>query len=989
MLAIHLLGAASLTHPDHHPIQLRRRARLLLFYIAAHAQPVSREHCTSVFWPDASTDAARQLLRTSLHQIKVACGDVVVSQQQYLALHPEVHVDVRELRRLRAGDPAIDQLSAHPPGLFCHDVSQSDSLDFDAWVEGERQQWQQRLGELFFGHAQWHQAQGHLSAALVHCQTALRYAPLREDIVQLMMRLHYATNDRAGAIASYERLSQALDDQLGVPPMPATQELYDLIVTDRLTGPSLAPTPSPLPALREPVPSSTQLFVGRHAELERLRQLPWDGRVVAIVGEPGIGKSTLAQEFLRQHHTGHVIQVSAFAGDQYLPYQAVIGPIRTLMHHPASQAILDHAVLAPVWQSELRRLWPELPGEAPSELPTEGGELRLPEAVALLLERLCHGQSLAILLDDAGWIDEASLRLYRAIQRRGFAMPWLMVVTMRHSDDTTAVHALMQQAERSHRFTRVPLAPLDTEAITTLVAHINPQVASSVVARAEGNPFMLVELLRQPEDMHLPTAISDLVQTRLQNLSEDCRSVLAAAAVSGRDFAMHETRLLSNLDDERFLCAIDEARQHGIIQLVDGQTGRFDHALTVESINQATGALRHARLHRALADILMEALPPPNARITTHLLAAGDTTCATHYAIAAARDAQQLGAWHTAEYYMRIGIQHLPIHQQASHWLELGEMLFMAGNERASIEALHHAIAIDESPNGRISDHARIALARSCIPAARYDEAIELSEPLMTHGDPDVAMHAAFVCGTAYSLLGEQLTRAQACLAMAESFCHAHHNDEFLPRIIFEQAGILAQQGQLADAVARYRDALFAAEQSPSANGHTWRILAHNNLAYHLHLLGDHHEAQRHVRLGFRFAERFGQRMSKSYLHSTSGEIALAHGEITTAEQQFRDGLVIAEHYGMQERIAGLTANLGLVALARGEADIARVLFTQALQQADALGVHHLATQIRIWLIPLLPVSQARQRFQEAQTLAQHSGRTHLLQQLNALPALD
>jgi ATP/maltotriose-dependent transcriptional regulator MalT len=280
-------------------------------------------------------------------------------------------------------------------------------------------------------------------------------------------------------------------------------------------------------------------------------------------------------------------------------------------------------------------------------------------------------------------------------------------------------------------------------------------------------------------------------------------------------------------------------------------------------------------------------------------------------------------------------------------------------------------------------------LARSCIPAARYDEAIELSEPLMTHGDPDVAMHAAFVCGTAYSLLGEQLTRAQACLAVAESFCHAHHNDEFLPRIIFEQAGILAQQGQLADAVARYRDALFAAEQSPSANGHTWRILAHNNLAYHLHLLGDHHEAQRHVRLGFRFAERFGQRMSKSYLHSTSGEIALAHGEITTAEQQFRDGLVIAEHYGMQERIAGLTATLGLVALARGEADIARVLFTQALQQADALGVHHLATQIRIWLIPLLPVSQARQRFQEAQTLAQHSGRTHLLQQLNALPALD
>lgn len=984
MLAIQLLGAARLSHSNHQPIQLRRRARLLLFYIAAHEHPVSREHCTALLWPDATADAARQLLRTSLHQIKVACGDVINSQQQYLALHPDVYVDVREIRAFRAGNPAIDQLSIDPPGLFCTDVGQSDSADFDLWVEAERQRWQQRLGELFFGQAQWHHTHGRLTVALTHCQVALHYAPLREDIVQFGMRLHYATNDRAGAIARYEHLSQALDDQLGVPPMPATQELYDLIITDRLPTSS---TPAPIvtvptSSIPETEAHVTQLFVGRHAELTRLHQLPWDGRVVAIVGEPGIGKSALAHEFLRQNQHVHTIYVSAFAGDQHLPYHAVIGPMRQFMQHPACRATMQQAVLAPIWQAELRRLWPELPGDAPSELPAEGGELRVPEAVAQLLEILCQGQRLVILLDDAGWIDEASLRLYRAMQRRGMNMPWMVMLTLRHSDDTTTLQPLIQQAERSQRLTRVALAPLDTHEVHTLVTHINPHVSRSVIARAEGNPFMLVELLRQPEDIRLPAAISELVQTRLKGLSDDCRSMLTAAAVSGRDFAIHEIRQLSNLDDDRLLRAIDEARQHGIIHFIDGQTGRFDHALTVESINHATGAIRSARLHRALADLLMASHPPPYARITTHLLAAGDTAQVPAHAIAAARDAHQLGAWHTAEYYMRIGIQYLPVHQQASHWLELGEMLFMAGNERASIDALQHAIAIDESPNGRIADQARIALARSCIPAARYDEAIELSEPLMTHDDPDVAMHAAFVCGTAYSLLGEQLTRAQECLAIAETLCRAHHHNDVLPRILFEQAGILAQQGQLEDAVSRYRDALHAAEQSPSASGHTWRILAHNNLGYHLHLLGDHHEALRHVRLGFRFAERFGQRMIQSYLYSTSGEISLAHGDYLTAEQQFRDGLVIAEHYGMQERIAGLTANLGLVAQTRGEDDLARMLFAQALQQADALGVHHLATQIRIWIIPLLPAAQAQQRFQEAWTLAQHSGRSRLLQQL-------
>jgi tetratricopeptide (TPR) repeat protein len=236
-----------------------------------------------------------------------------------------------------------------------------------------------------------------------------------------------------------------------------------------------------------------------------------------------------------------------------------------------------------------------------------------------------------------------------------------------------------------------------------------------------------------------------------------------------------------------------------------------------------------------------------------------------------------------------------------------------------AMDAFQQAIHNDSNSDCIVADQARIALARSYIPQARYDEVLAIATPLMHHHDQSIAMHAAFVCGTAHSLAGIDLMHAGELLAQAEQHCRSLNATDVLPRILFEQAGILAQQGDIATAVLRYRDALAAAEQDPAHHGRTWHILAHNNLAYHLLLIGQSDEAQRHVRSGLRLAQRAGIQMVQSYLLSTAGEIALAQGDINGAERMFYEGLNIAERYGMPERIAGLHANLGLVARAQAD----------------------------------------------------------------------
>ena len=165
-------------------------------------------------------------------------------------------------------------------------------------------------------------------------------------------------------------------------------------------------------------------------------------------------------------------------------------------------------------------------------------------------------------------------------------------------------------------------------------------------------------------------------------------------------------------------------------------------------------------------------------------------------------------------------------------------------------------------------------------------------------------------------------------------------------------------------------------------------ILFYNNLAYHLHLLKDP-TAVEYARQGLALAQEKGILSFLPYLWSTLGEIALAQNDLAAAEQHFNEGLSLAQQFSVPERIAGLTANLGLVAKQRGQRELAIEHLSSALAQAEALNIRFLATQIRLWLIPLLPPTEAEARahLAAARSIAEHDGYERLLSEAIHLEA--
>jgi len=737
-----------------------------------------------------------------------------------------------------------------------------------------------------------------------------------------------------------------------------------------------------------------------------------------IEGEPGLGKTRLAEEFIR---ASNAIALAGTAREleQALPYHPLIEALRGLLTRtdwPALRAGLE-AALPLVWLTEAARLLPELHPASASAPATD--ESRLWEGVHQFLLALARQHPVIIFLDDLHWADSSTLALLGYLIRRDDTQPALtFIAATRSAPPRSPLATLIQTLTREGRAQRLPLARLDSAAIMALAGQIcseNSAPLADWLARAsEGNPYILVELLRHAREQNLlredgtfdlaaltaspivPPSIYTLIQARLLRLSEAARRLLDAAVAIGREFQFEIAARAAALSESAALDALDEARAAGLIRIApDDPTGRlyeFDHTLTMEVAYREVGETRHRLMHRRVAEALESLyraqLDSVAGLLASHFSEGNAPERAAPYALRAGQRALSLAAATEAIAFFEMALQgENDLARRQEIYLALGQAQIQAGAFAQASETLRAAEALardHQDEAGR--EAAQLALAQSFLAQARYSEIIELAQSLLSGAQ---AASAEALWGTALSLEGADLAGAHQHLQKAAALLRDETGpvDHFrLGQVLFELGSIKAQQGDLPQAVSLYREALTLAETTHGPLAYPLRVLAYNNLAYHLHLLQDP-TAIDYAQKGLRLAQEKGVLGLQLFLLSTLGEIALAANEVDTAEKYFAEGLALAERLTMPERIAGLTANLGLVAVRRGQTASAIHRLSTALARADALGTRHLAAQIRVWLAPLLPREEARLTLAEARAIAESGGRKRLLEEVERLEA--
>src|SRR5215469_5454160 len=347
-------------------------------------------------------------------------------------------------------------------------------------------------------------------------------------------------------------------------------------------------------------PGMRDLFVGREAELGRLvhaldRAIAHDGRLVLLVGEPGIGKTRIARELaLRAAALGVAVRWGRCQETEGAPsYWPWVQVLRTHEQgEPQARAGPRDGALAALLADDVP------PPVVASEAESAHARFQLFETVAGALRKLCAESPLLVVLDDLHWADAASLLLLRFVATELADARLLVLGTYRDVEMRQGAGAgmLPELARAGERVLLGGLAEADVARL--LAARAGRVLPDGVVAAvqqvSDGNPFFVEELARtfegvpdaSPGALHLADHTRDVVRYRLRPLSAGGRHVLDAASVQGRDFEVSSLAAVCGLAPHDTLEALDEAARLGLLVAggAPSDAWRFAHALVRETV---------------------------------------------------------------------------------------------------------------------------------------------------------------------------------------------------------------------------------------------------------------------------------------------------------------------------------------------------------------------------------------------------------------------
>ena len=464
-------------------------------------------------------------------------------------------------------------------------------------------------------------------------------------------------------------------------------------------------------------------LVGRAVALEELRER-WriasngERQIVFITGEPGIGKTALAEEFLHQlAAAGRPIRIARGQCIEGFGSKEAYGPmldaLGRLSRGTQARAIVQILLTeAPTWLAQLPGLLTREHHEMLQREILGANRERMLREIAEALGSITSQTPLLLILEDLQWVDDSTVDLISALARRRTPARLMLLATCRTLDAEPASHPLKALVLDLlvHRLCReialTPLSEADVEAYLAAQSpgSTPPQGLSALVHRhSEGNPLFVVAALEhmakrnllanangrwqlqvplEQIELEVPDDLRHMIEAQLERLSAPEQSALGLASIAGASFSASVIGPAADIDSRALEDLYEElSRRHHIVRwigtqpLPDGsRTERYEfvHALYRQVLCDQQLPGRRARLHRQIGERLeamyaqqIEEVVP---ELTYHFEQASDSPKAIRYLAVAADIAERRHARVQADSMLARALElitHLPEAERA------------------------------------------------------------------------------------------------------------------------------------------------------------------------------------------------------------------------------------------------------------------------------------------------------------------------------------
>lgn len=418
------------------------------------------------------------------------------------------------------------------------------------------------------------------------------------------------------------------------------------------------------------------------------------GLLLCVSGEPGIGKTTLVEDFLGELSAGG--QPCSIArgrcserlagAEAYLPFlEALDG----LLHSPGSQPLARlMKLVAPTWYVQVS---PQVADSSAAGLMDEiktASQERMKRELMALLKEISRQRPLVLFFDDLHWADASTVDLLAYLAAQFDSLPIMIVATYRAAEMLLARHPFrslkldLQARGVCHELALEFLTTEDIERYLSLEfpSHRLPAEFPGLIhAKTEGNPLFMADLLRYLRDRkvitddgggwalaelvqdiegELPESVRSMVQRKIEQLGEDDRKLLVGASVQGYEFDSAVVGKALGIDSahvEDQLEALE--RVHSFVRMVDEHEFpdrtitlryRFVHVLYQNALYGSLRPTRRAAMSAAVADALVGYWGARSGEVASDLAflyeAARDFAQASDYFLAAAQNAAKVFA---------------------------------------------------------------------------------------------------------------------------------------------------------------------------------------------------------------------------------------------------------------------------------------------------------------------------------------------------------
>jgi DNA-binding SARP family transcriptional activator len=649
------------------PVEITgQKQRALLAVLLLHGnEVVSSDRLIDALWPERPPGTAAKALQVYVSQLRKLLGKdrVETKAPGYLLRVGEGELDRDCVRRL-VDEGRLQEALALWRGRPLYEFEYEPFAQADiARLEELRLACLEQRIELDL-------AAGRHAAIVGELEALVAGHPLREGFrAQLMLAL-YRSGRQAEALEAYQAARAALVEELGIELARELRALHQAILNQDPTLDLVAQPPAEIDAGRG-------AFVGRDAELAELtagldEAFAGRGRLFLLVGEPGIGKSRLAEELIaRARVRGARVLVGrcweAGGAPAYWPWvQSLRAYVREVepnhLRDQLGSGAVDLAQLLP----ELRELFLDL-GEPPV-LEAESARFRLFEAVTSFLIAVSHARPLVLALDDLHAADEPSLLLLQFLARELGPSRLIVVGACRDVDPTPSdpLTAVLTELARegTTRILRLDgLEAIDTGRFIELVSGESPggDLVALIHEETEGNPLFVGEIVRllaqegrlggdASARFAIPQSVRDVIARRLSHLSDECNRILVLASVLGREFALDALAHMATVAENELLDTLDEAMAARVVADLPGSGTRlrFAHVLIRDTLYEGLTTVRRVRLHRLALEMLETAPGGDVAELAHHAIAGSDFGKGVEYARSAGDRALALLAYEDA-----------------------------------------------------------------------------------------------------------------------------------------------------------------------------------------------------------------------------------------------------------------------------------------------------------------------------------------------------